>query len=93
MENPNISDPFELGWLCNANIIQVLILSDIAIAPESVELIRCGWEMSKCSRRFSCRRHNLTGTEACACGADEECTNTVVHQTEELETDILQGDN
>ena len=36
----------------------------------------------------------MTCTEARACGADKECTNTAVHQTEELEiTDDLQDDN
>ena len=36
----------------------------------------------------------LTFTEACACGEDEECTKTAVHQTEELEnTDDIQDDN
>ena len=77
--NPNIPDPFELGWSSDADNIPVPILSDIAIAPESVvELVRCGCGISKCSRRCSCRRHNLTCTEACACGADEECINTAV---------------
>ena len=73
----------------------VPILSDIAEAPESVmKLVRCGCGISKCSKRCSCRRHNLTCTEACACGADEECTNTAVHQTKELEnTDDIQDDN
>ena len=37
---------------------------------------------------------SLTCTNACACGADEVCTNTAVHQTEELEnTDDIQDNN
>ena len=36
MENPNIPDPFKLGWLRDADKIAVPILSDIAITPESV---------------------------------------------------------
>ena len=81
--------------MCNADKIPVPILSDIAIAPVSViELVRCGCGISKCSRICSCRRHNLTRTEACACGADGKCTNTAVHQTEELENiDDIQDDN
>ena len=43
MENPNIPDPFKVGWLCDADKIFVPILSDIAITQESVvELVRCG---------------------------------------------------
>ena len=93
--NPNIPDPFKVGWLCNADKISVPILSDIAITPKSVaELVRCGCGISKCSKRCSCRKHNVTCTEARARGADKECTNTAVHQTEELEsTDDLQDDN
>ena len=40
--NPNIPDPFKLGWSSDADNIPVPILSDIAIAPEYVvELVRC----------------------------------------------------
>ena len=86
VENPNIPDPFKLGWSCDADNIPIPVLSEMAIAPESVvELVRCGCGISKCSRRCSCRRHNLTCTESCACGADEECANTAVQQTEELD--------
>ena len=99
LENQNIPDPFKVGWLCDADKISVSILSDIAITPELIsrtviEFFRCGCGISKCSRRCSCRQHNVTCTEARACGADKECTNTAVHQTEELEsTDDLQDDN
>ena len=85
MENPNIPDPFKLGWSCDADNIPMPILSEIAIDPESaVELVRCGCGISKCSR-CSCRRHNLACIEPCACEADEERANTAVQQTEELE--------
>ena len=85
VENPNIPDPFKVGWLCDADKISVPILSDIAITPESVvELVRCGCEINKCSRRCSCRRHYVTCTEACSCGAAKECTNTAVYQLRNL---------
>ena len=77
VENPNIPDLFKVGWLCDADKISVPILSDIAITPEFlVEFVRCGCGLSKRSRRCSCRRHNMTCTEARACGADKECTLT-----------------
>ena len=46
VENPNIPDPFKVGWLCDADKISVPILSEIAITPELisrtvVELARC----------------------------------------------------
>ena len=48
VKNPNIPDLFKLGWLCDADKIPVPILSDIAIAPESVvELVRCRCGISK----------------------------------------------
>ena len=95
-ENPNIPDPFNLGWLSDADKIPVPILSDIAITPESVvKLVRCGCGISKWASEYVPADDTImTCTETCAFGADEERTNTAVRQTEELEnTDDLQDDN
>ena len=60
------------------------ILSEVALAPESVvELVRCGCGTSKCSKRCTCRQHNLTCTEYCKCGADKERTNTGFKEIDE----------
>ena len=36
VENPNIPDPFKVGWLCDADKNSVPNLSDTAITPECV---------------------------------------------------------
>ena len=53
------------------------------LAPGAVlQLIRCNCgstnvkTTSKCSRRCSCKRHNLVCTELCNCAGDDKCQNT-----------------
>ena len=88
VQDPDVPDPFNLGWVRDPDNYPVPLLSDVAVAPESVvELVRCGCGVSKCSARCTCRQHNLTCTESCKCGAGEECTNTGFNGNEETPDD------
>ena len=46
-----------------------------------VELVKCSCVASKCSRRCSCKEHNLSCTELCKCeGAEDTCNNVGIDQ-------------
>ena len=74
--NPTCLDPLTLGWRYLDRKL-VPVLSHVAPAPVSLlQLVRCNYEKSKCSRRCSCRGENVVCTELCKCGGEGgNCTN------------------
>ena len=80
--NADVPDPITLR--CQMQYVKLLpLLTKETPAPGAVlQLIRCNCgstnveSTSKCSRRCSCKRHNLVCTELCNCAGDDKCQNT-----------------
>lgn len=82
-EKPVIPDPLTLGWKKEGSRL-VPVLSIEPAAPDCVlELVKCGCRGSnqstpiKCTRWCSCKKRNLSCTELCQCGGEEDaCANS-----------------
>ena len=80
--NSVVPDPVTLR--CQMQYVKLLpLLTKETPAHGAVlQLIRCNCgstnveSTSKCSRRCSCKRHNLVCTELCNCAGDDKCQNT-----------------
>ncbi|KAG0722189.1 hypothetical protein GWK47_044959 [Chionoecetes opilio] len=77
VEKPNIPDPLTLGWKKEGDRL-IPVLSSEAAAPDCVlELVKCGCGANnpaapmKCTKRCSCKKHNLACTELCQCGQED----------------------
>ena len=87
--NSPMLEPTTLGWSREANGELMPVLTRVSLAPQSVlRLVKCGCVKSSCSRRCSCREHNIQCTELCTCEADPDtCTNMDTIPDHESDTD------
>ena len=67
-----IPPPTENGWHSEDDILVPTLIEREPTPNTLVEFTTCGCQKG-CSRNYKCQKEDLPCTEACSCGADEDC--------------------
>ena len=71
---PTIPPPTGNGWHVEDDILVPTLIEREPAPNTLVEFTTCGCQ-KRCSRNCKCQEEDLPCTEACFCGADEDCRN------------------